>query len=36
MIYKLQLDVNENLREFLLNEVYERGNFSISDASLYH
>ena len=35
MIYKLQLDVNENLREFLLNEVYERGNFSISDASFY-
>ena len=35
LIYKLQLNVNENLREFLLNEVYQRGNFSISDASFY-
>ena len=35
MIYNLHLKISENLRSVLLSEVYERGNFSISDASFY-
>ena len=35
LIYRLQLSINENLRSFLLDEVYQKGNYSIADASFY-
>lgn len=35
LIYNLQLNVNESLRRFLLNDIYKKGNYSISDASFF-
>lgn len=35
IVFKLQLNVNESLRRFLLNDIYNKGNYSISDASFF-
>lgn len=34
-IFKLQLEVSENLKTYLLKEVYEKGNYSIADATFF-
>ena len=34
-LQSLQLDVRENLRTHLLDEVYKKGNYSLSDATFY-
>lgn len=34
-IFKLQLEVSENLKTHLLKEIYEKGNYSIADATFF-
>ena len=34
-LQSLQLTVRENLRVHLLDEVYKKGNYSLSDATFY-
>ena len=34
-IFSLQLQVEKNLRVYLIKEVYKKGNYSIADATFY-
>lgn len=35
IIYKLELDVNKNLKEYVLNDIFEKRNFSVSDSYFF-
>ena len=34
-IFQLQLEISENLKSYLLKEVYKKGNYSIADATFF-
>ena len=34
-IKKLQINVSENLKDYLINDIYKRSNYSIADANFY-
>ena len=34
-IFQLQLEISENLKTYLLKEVYKKGNYSIADATFF-
>lgn len=35
IIYKLELEVNKNLKEYVLNDIFEKRNFSVSDSYFF-
>lgn len=35
LIYKIELDVNKNLKIYILNEVFKKRNFSVSDSYFF-